>query len=199
MLTLTQNKAYLFIKEFFKNHGYAPTMAEVAKGIGIQSRGVAHRYVHALAQKGLLRIIPNCRRNIELLPTDEDRRYLPLIGRIAAGSPIEAIPQQETINIMDTFLGVNRFALQVKGDSMIEEGIFDEDIVVCEQSNTANNGQIVVALVDNQEATLKRIYHNADNTVTLQPANASLSPMIYPAERIHIQGIFVGLLRFSQR
>jgi repressor LexA len=194
MLTVSQQKVYDFIQKFIKEHQHSPTMAEIAKGIGITSRGVVHRYVAALAQEGLINIIPGHRRNIQLLSPSN---CLPLKGRIAAGSPIEAIPDNETLDIVNIFLGKNRYALKVKGDSMIEEGIFDGDIVVCEHCEDAADGKIVVALVDNQEATLKRIKYNSDHTITLIPANQKLKPMTYPEDRIAIQGIYIGLLRFE--
>lgn len=200
MLTLGQKKVFQFIKDFHLRHGYSPTMAEIARAIGINSRGVAHRYVKALADEGLIQIIPNRHRNIQVIAGEQtSNRQLPLIGKIAAGRPIEAIPQKETIDIIDVFLGDQRFALQVVGDSMIEEGIHDGDYVVCEKAEYARNGQIVVALVDGSEATLKKIQNNLDRTVTLIPANSKLHPTIYPAERVQIQGIFVGLLRLTPR
>lgn len=196
MLTLSQKKVYEFIQLFSKANQYSPTMAEIAEGIGIHSRGVVHRYVKALVNEGLIKIIPGRRRNIQLMP--ESKPYtLELKGRIAAGSPIEAITEGETLNIVNIFLGSNRYALKVKGDSMIDEGIFDGDVVVCEYCEVPADGKIVVALIDHQEATLKRIKFNHDHTITLIPANSKLSPMTYPEDRITIQGIYVGLLRFE--
>lgn len=208
MLTLSQNKTLTFIKDFVAKYSYAPTMAEIAKGIGIKSRGVVHRYVHALEEHGLIHLVPGRHRNIQLLEDDDSdggggqvhqEMSLPLLGCIAAGRPIEAIAHQERLDLSGLMLGDNRYALQVKGDSMIEEGIFDGDIVICEHSQTARNGEIVVALIDNQEATLKRLQRNPDNSITLIPANARLSPMVYEASRVMVQGIFIGLLRLSRR
>lgn len=170
-------------------------MAEIAEGIGIHSRGVIHRYVAALANAGLLQLIPGRHRNIRLLSNPV--YALPLKGRIAAGSPIEAITDNETLDIVHIFLGPNRYALKVKGDSMKDEGIFDGDVVVCEQCENPPDGKIAVALIDNQEVTLKRVKYNTDNTVTLTPANKLLSPVTYPQERVSFQGIYVGLLRFE--
>ncbi len=170
-------------------------MAEIAQGIGIHSRGVVHRYVSALAEAGLIQIVPGKRRNIQL--TQNQTGLITLKGRIAAGSPIEAITDNETLDIVNIFLGPGRYALKVKGDSMIEEGIFDGDVVICESCETAPDGKIVVALIDCQEATLKRIKHNSDNTITLIPANALLKSLTYPKERVTIQGIYIGLLRFE--
>lgn len=202
MLTLSQRKTHEFIKAYFAEHGHSPTAAEIAEGIGIKSRGVVHRYLKALAQAGHIALTPNRHRNISLLSSIQDAFTgtvsLPLVGTIAAGCPIEAIPQQETIDLASVFLGTNRYALKVKGDSMIDEGILDGDIVICEKRDTADNGQIVVALIDQEEATLKRLQRNLDNTVTLHPANSQLKPIIYLADRITIQGIYLGLLRCPQ-
>ncbi len=197
MLTLSQRRTHEFIKVYFAEHGCSPTAAEIAKGIGIKSRGVVHRYLKALAQAGHIALTPHRHRNITLQELFTEPTCLPLVGTIAAGCPIEAIPQEESIDVANIFLGANRYALKVKGDSMIDEGIFDGDVVICEKCDTADDGQIVVALVDQAEATLKRLQRNADNTITLHPANPQLKPMIYSADRITIQGIYIGLLRWG--
>lgn len=196
MLTRAQQKAFEFIQNFIATEQHSPTVDEIANGIGIKSKGVAYRYVRALADAGLIRLMPNRRRNIVLVDAPNQPMALPLVGAIAAGQPIEAIAQQESVDLK-ALLGYtsNRYALKVKGDSMIEEGIFDGDIVICEHCDTANNGDIVVALIDNQEATLKRLQRNQGGTITLIPANAVLSPMVYEADRVQIQGRFIGLLR----
>ncbi len=198
MLTMTQRKTLQFIEDFIIRHTYAPTTAEIAKGIGIKSRGVVHRYLRALNEAGHIAMTPKRHRNIRLKRNLTQTTTLPLVGVIAAGCPIEAIEQHESIDVADVFLGDNRYMLRVKGVSMIEEGIFDGDLVVCEKSQTAETGQIVVALIDQQEATLKRVQHNQDHTITLLPANANLKPMVYAADRVEIQGIFIGLLRFAR-
>jgi len=202
MITRSQRKTLEFIKSFLQQNEYSPTTSEIAKGIGIKSRGVVYRYLKALAEEGFIRLIPKRHRNIELLSKpsstgNHDVGCLPLVGAIAAGRPIEAIPQQESVDVASIFLGPKRYALRVKGDSMIEEGIFDGDIVVCESTDHARNGQIVVALVDNEEATLKHYYQNQDNTVTLRPANERLQPMTFSRNRVEVQGIYVGLLRIK--
>lgn len=201
MLTAVQHKTYQFIKQFIDKYGYSPTTAEIAKGIKIKSRGVAYRYLSALAEKGLITLTPHRRRNIQLLTSATHQatthQGLPLLGQIAAGSPIEAVPQQETVDVADLFYGRNRYALRVNGNSMVEEGIFDGDIVICERRVTAQNGQIVVALIDNEYATLKRLLHNSDKSVTLLPANSDHLPQTYSPERVQIQGIFIGLLRYN--
>ena len=200
MLTLAQQKTEAFIRAFFKKHNYAPTASEIAEGIGIKSRGVVHRYLKALAEAGRIALTPKRHRNIRLLEPcllegSNMTTALPLMGSIAAGQPIEAIPQADSIDVAAIFTGPNRYALKVKGDSMIDEGIFDGDVVICQKSDTAENGQIVVALIDREEATLKRLERNRDKTITLHPANPTLKPMVYCAERVIIQGIYIGLIR----
>ena len=125
----------------------------------------------------------------------EDEAALPLLGRIAAGLPIEAIEHNETINLNDFFVRPGRFVLRVQGDSMIEDGIFDGDMVIVESSSTARDNEIVVALIDREEATLKRLQNHGDGSITLMPANASMQPFRYSAERVQIQGIVVGQFR----
>ncbi len=194
MLTRKQEEVLGFIRQFFHQQGYAPTAAEIAAGIGIRSRGVVHRYLKALVEAKQISLLAKRHRNIQLVVAENT---LPLIGRIAAGQPIEAIEQQDSLDLINLFLGQNRYALQVKGDSMIDEGILDGDLVVCEQAQQAENGQIVVALIDSEKATLKQFKSNQDNTVTLIPANKSLEPMTYAAQRVRVQGVYIGLLRLT--
>jgi len=120
---------------------------------------------------------------------------LPLVGKIAAGRPIEALPDSDEIDLSDFFMGANRFVLRVQGDSMVEDGILDGDMVVVEKRATATNGEIIVALIDGTDATLKRFQLNADGSVTLRPANATLAPLRYSAQRVQIQGVVVGQMR----
>jgi repressor LexA len=197
VLTLAQRKTYDFIKDFFSENHYSPTSGEIAKGIGIASRGVVYRHLKALAAEKKIALTPKRHRNICLLEGAEGVCTIPLLGEIAAGQPIQAIAQQESIDVASVFLGVNRFALKVRGDSMIDEGIFDGDIVVCEKSGTARDGQIVVALVDREEATLKRLKRGKHARIILEPANSSHRPMEFSAGRVEIQGIYIGLLRFT--
>ena len=199
MLTERQNATFEFICEYYWQHGCAPKLAEIAAGIGIQSKGVVHRYLKAIAEEGLIELFPGRSRGIRLIKSatgNFPREFnLPFAGKIAAGKPIEAIPDQNTINLADFFLGPNRFVLKVQGESMIEAGILDGDMVIVEQRDRADDGDIIVALIDNNEATLKRFQKNRDETVTLIPANKDLPPMVYSAERICIQGVVVGQMR----
>jgi len=199
MLTLAQRRTFEFIKQFMAAHDYAPTAAEIAQGIGINSRGVVHRNLKALAKAGCIQLTPNRHRNIRLLTTNmaSPKSLLPLLGEIAAGQPIEAVEQHEAIDVANIFLGDERFALRVKGDSMIDEGIFDGDLVVCTRAEQAQNGQIVVALIDQHEATLKRFQRGPSDMITLHPANANHQAQVYPSHKVQIQGLYIGLLRIQ--
>lgn len=198
ILTLSQRRTLDFIIQYFQSHNHAPTAAEIAAGTGIQSRGVVHRYLRALEAAGHIKLQPRRHRNIELCLERGSRQAtaIQLIGQIAAGAPIEALESIEILDMQSVFVGEGRFALRVKGHSMVEEGILDGDIVVCQSAQQADNGQIVVALVDQQDATLKR-YERTKDRVILSPANSQLSPIELPADRVMIQGIFIGLLRLA--
>jgi len=198
MLTERQQATYRFIHDYHLRHGYAPKLAEIAVGIGIRSKGVVHRYLKAIAEEGLIELHPYRHRGIRVVACPENPAggsTLPLVGKIAAGQPIEAIPDHNTFDLSAFFLGPNRFVLKVQGDSMIDAGILEGDMVVVEQRDGARNGDIVVALIDKDEATLKHLQQNKDGTVTLLPANQTMQPMNYAAERIQIQGVVVGQMR----
>ncbi|MEC8978263.1 MAG: transcriptional repressor LexA [Pseudomonadota bacterium] len=197
MLTLMQHKVYRFIKDFTAENHLSPTTKEIAQGIGIQSRGVVHRYLKALEQADYITLVPNKRRNIVINKHDKMDLSIPLLGKIAAGMPIEAVRDSETVDVTNLFLSPGRYALRVKGESMLDEGIHDGDIIICQESRVAENGQIVVALIDEESATLKRIQKNKDRTVTLLPANSLHKPQTYDYNRVRIQGVFVGLLRLT--
>ena len=198
MLTLAQHNVYRFIKSYIEENSIAPTTSEIAQAIGIKSRGVVHRYLKALEQEDYITLVPNKKRNIAINKAAAAELAIPLLGKIAAGLPIEAVHDNETVNVTNLFLSPGRYALRVKGDSMLDEGIHDGDIIICQEAHTAENGQIVVALVDNEAATLKRLQKNRDDTVTLHPANSQHVPQTYVHTRVRIQGVFVGLLRFSR-
>lgn len=198
MLTERQQATYRFIHDYHQRRGYAPKLAEIADGIGIRSKGVVHRYLKAIAEEGLIELHPYRHRGIHVVACPENlaaESTLPLVGKIAAGQPIEAIPDQSTFDLSTFFLGPNRFVLRIQGDSMIDAGILEGDMVVVEQRDSARNGDIVVALIDNNEATLKYLQQNRDGTVTLLPANQTMQPLTYPADQIQIQGVVVGQMR----
>lgn len=196
MLTPMQQKTLEFIRGYWLRRGGSPSFPEIAAGIGIRSRGVVHRYVQALIAAGYLRQLPGRKRGLELTGEKAPPApVIPLLGRIAAGRPIEAIPGEGTLDLAAFLLGVNRYALQVRGDSMVEAGILDGDTVIVEARDSADDGAIVVALIDEGEATLKRFTRRRDGSIQLTAANAAMAPMIYGAGRVRVQGVVVGVLR----
>ena len=196
MLTPAQQRTLDFIRGYILREGYAPSLAEIALGLGVSSKGSMHKQVQALAAAGAIRLLPGRKRGIELVEEPEAAALsLPLLGRIAAGHPIEAIPDQDSLNLAEFLLGPGRFALRVQGDSMIEAGILDGDTVIIQRRETAADGDIVVALIDREEATLKRFHRRVGGKIELAPENARLRPLILDAERVWIQGVLVGQLR----
>lgn len=200
-LTRRQQEIYDYLREHLDDFAHPPTLDELCDALGLKSRGSLHKQIQALIEAGLVEPMNNLRRGIRLaedaaeLPAANDDNALPLFGRIAAGRPIEAIANQETVMVPPN-LRTERpcYVLEVKGDSMIEEGILDGDWVVIEQRDHARNGEIVVALVDGEEATLKRI-EQTPGQVILHPANSSMQPMRYLPEQVQIQGVLVGQMR----
>ncbi|HEB82797.1 MAG TPA: repressor LexA [Gammaproteobacteria bacterium] len=193
-LTRKQQQTLDFIQRYIARHATAPKLREIAEGIGIRSRGVAHRYVQALSDAGY---IASNDGNIRLLADNPHRidATLPLLGKIAAGKPIEAIPGEDQLDLRD-FFGSNNYAVRVQGDSMIEAGIYDGDTVIIEFRETAENGDIVIALIDECEATLKYFQRSHKGRyIKLIPANKDMEPMVYEAERVRIQGVVIGQIR----
>ena len=203
-LTQTETKIQDFIRVFIDENGHSPTLKEIGDGVAIKSKGTVHRYVTALKTKGALHHNERQWRGLSLneaeQPEPTSDLSLPFLGRIAAGQPIEAIPDIAEININDLLVGKgnNRYMLQIKGDSMVDMGILDGDMVVIERRDHAKNGEIVVALIDEQNATLKRFHIENDGDVLLIPANASLTAQQYAADRVRIQGVLVGQMRTYQ-
>lgn len=196
-LTDKQREVLDFIERYIATHSVPPKLQEIANGIGISSRGVAHRYVQALRDAGYIATDKGEHRGIRLLRSNSHRpeTSLPMLGRIAAGRPIEAIAGQDDLDLGE-FFGSNNFAVQVKGDSMIDAGILDGDTVIIEFRETANNGDIVVALIDESEATLKRFKRSQGGKyIKLIPENSEMEPMVYESERVRIQGVLIGQLR----
>jgi repressor LexA len=196
-LTDKQRLTLDFIERYIARHTVSPKLQEIAEGIGIRSRGVAHRYVQALADTGFIALDNGKHRGISLLKPNPHRSesVLPLLGRIAAGRPIEAIPGEDQIDLQD-FFGHNNFAVRVQGDSMIEAGILDGDTVIIEFRETADDGDIVVALIDEAETTLKRFKRShRGRYIKLIPANKDMEEMVYEASRVRIQGVLIGQLR----
>jgi len=204
-LTQTEIKIQDFIQQFIHDNGHSPTLREIGDGVAIKSKGTVHRYVTALKNKGVLQHNERQWRGLSVTnPSDGSgatlNNSLPFLGRIAAGQPIEAVADITSININDMLIGAGegRYMLQVKGDSMVELGILDGDMVVIERRDYAKNGDIVVALIDEQDATLKRFHQEQNGEVLLIPANATLTAQQYSADRVRIQGILVGQMRTYQ-
>ena len=193
MLSRREQDVYHFICQFVIARGESPLLSEIAEGLGIRSKGVVHRYLGVLEEQGYIERSKR-HRGIRVLDEQVAPGNLPLVGRIAAGQPIEAIEDQQTLDLNGLFAGSDRYALQVRGDSMIEAGICDDDWVVIRHADSARDGDIVVALVDGEEATLKTIEHRGSE-IALIPANSAMETMVYPAERVQIQGVLKGQLR----
>jgi repressor LexA len=201
MLTPRQHAAFEFIAGFIDGRGYAPSYEEIRRHLGVRSLNAVAKLVAQLRRRGALAEAPfNAKRSLTPVARRSTRARasspstLPLLGLIAAGRPIEAIENPEPIEVPESLLGPGeRYALQVRGDSMIEDGIRDGDLILVRRSARAENGQTVVAVVDG-EATLKRFFRRGAQ-VELRPANAALSSMRWPAARVEIRGVLVGLLR----
>jgi len=200
-LTPRQKEILDFIREFAAAKGFSPTHREICEEFGYSSYGTAHKHLKLLEQKGFLRRHWNQKRGVELAgetgtAPSASEGELPFLGRIAAGKPIEAVVGNEIVTVPAHLLGDrgnDHFVLQVVGDSMIEEGIHDGDLVVVARREVASSGEMVVALVGD-EATLKRLYPEGP-LIRLQPANARMQPLRVPANDVKVQGIVVGLMR----
>jgi len=189
------------IRTFIARHGYSPSLEEIGRALGLSSVATVHKHVSHLVDKGLVRRVWNQNRSIDLVQEPrgavDGGAALPLLGTIAAGSPLEAVRSDEEVAVpADMVPGGGRpaYVLRVRGDSMIDEQIRDGDLVVVEERPQARDGETVVALVDGQEATLKKLYRDG-GSVRLQPANASMGPLILAADRVSIQGVVVGVIR----
>jgi len=191
-MTARQKVIYEFIKEKIVNRGYGPTVREIGNEFGIRSPNGVMCHLKALERKGLITREAHMSRAIQLTEQPQKRMSLPLAGLIAAGSPILAVEQDERIDFAGMFDNDDHYCLKVKGDSMIEDQIADGDYVIIHKQSTCREGDIVVALVEGQEATLKR-FHKEENRIRLQPANSSMKP-IY-AKEVDILGVVVGVVR----
>lgn len=220
MLTKKQRDLLLFIHERLQENGVAPSFDEMKDALGLKSKSGIHRLVGALEERGFIRRLANRARALEILrlpenetapaennifkadfahkvpqETPSDSIDIPLHGRIAAGTPIEALEQYENIPVPKAMIGRgSHYALEIDGDSMMEAGILDGDTILVQRCEQAENGAIVVALIDEQEATLKTLYKKGPD-IALEPSNRNYETQIYPANRIRIQGRLVGLLR----
>lgn len=225
-LTRRQKEVLDFLIRFINRHGFSPSFEETAEGLKLSSLATVHKHLQVLERKGFIRKRYNQSRSVEVIavpgsvPFDKTpvRRAgkesrggsllasdglppfadldLPLLGRIAAGRPIEAVSQPETFSLGDfSSRRGSIYVLRVKGDSMVEDHICDGDYILVETAETAENGEIVVALIDGTDATLKRFFREGAENVRLQPANAQMEPIILPASDVKIQGRVIGVLR----
>lgn len=191
-----------FISQYIQVNGYSPTLQEIADAMGLSSLATVHEHLQALERKNIIKRYDGAVRGIEIIDNLVNASLsaieLPLIGYIAAGEPIEAIENEiTTVMVSPDMVSKSKrcFVLQVKGSSMIDEGIMDGDYVVLKQQETAENGQIVVALIDEGFATLKKFYKEKEGKIRLQPANDEMEPIIVESNQVKIQGIVTGIVR----
>lgn len=191
-LTSRQKEIYEFLKDKIRNRGYGPTVREIGSHFGIRSPNGVMCHLKALERKGLITRESHMSRAIQLSESPQERMSLPLAGQIAAGSPMLAVEQDERVDFTDLFDTDDHFCLRVKGESMIEDQIADGDYVIVKRQKTCRDGDIVAALVDGQEATLKRFYRERDR-IRLEPANSTMKP-IY-SDNVEVLGVLVGVVR----
>ena len=202
-LTKRQKQVLDFIAGFVDENGYCPSFEEIARGLDLASLATVHKHISVLEEKSYLRRGYNQSRSLELTTkyVQEQRRprapvtEIPLVGRIAAGQPMEAVEQRETLQFTDFTGNGDTYALEVRGNSMIDDHICDGDMILLEKVKQARDGDIVVALVAGSDATLKRFYREAGDMVRLQPANATIKPIFVPARDVEIQGRLLAVLR----
>lgn len=200
MLSKRQKEVFDFVQQFMQSEGYVPSLMEIAAHFGLSSPATVHQHMKALETKGYIQRGWNRKRHIEVLQpaavTVNDHEELPLLGRIAAGQPLEAVADNETVAVPRSMLSRSgdHFVLQVSGSSMIDDHITDGDLVVVRHTDAARDGETVVALLDGESATLKRIYREGKR-VRLQPANETMPPIVVDADTVQVQGVVVALLR----
>jgi len=192
-LTKRQSQILNYVKTYLEKHEYAPSFREIASGLKLSSIATISDHIQNLKEKGYLTSAKNLARSIQLTPTWDERTFsIPLLGTVAAGSPIQAIRTHETINIPRDMMKPNVFALKVRGDSMIDDGIYEGDYVIIEKIVEPKNGDIVVSLLDNENVTLKRFFKEKDH-IRLQPANSNYAPI--RVKQVTIQGRVLGVIR----
>ncbi len=196
-LTKRQREILDYLNEFIQQHGYAPSLEEIGRRFNLSSLATVHKHLTNLQDKGFIKRAWNRSRSVELVPTRLAGRAveLPLLGYVAAGAPIEAIASSETIAVPEDLVGRrDTYVLRVKGDSMIDEQIRDGDFVIVEDRKSAENGEMVIALVGGTDVTLKKFYRE-HGRVRLQPANPAMQPMFFDPSQVQLQGVVVGVMR----
>ena len=202
-LTKRQKQVLDFIANFVDENGYCPSFEEIAKGLELASLATVHKHISVLEAKNYLKRGFNQSRSLELSARylQEQRRTkpapmeIPLLGRIAAGAPVESVEQREVLNFADFAGNASTYALEVRGNSMIDDHICDGDVILLERVTQVRDGDIVVALVAGSETTLKRFYREPGDMARLQPANSSVKPILVPARDVEIQGRLLAVLR----
>ena len=193
-LTKRQREIYEYLKDHIRSQGYAPSIAEIGKEFDLSSPATVHKHLSHLEEKGLIRKQQNLSRAIEVVPESVNALSYPLMGEIAAGKPLEALDQNEVVELLPDGGDKDVFVLRVKGNSMIEDHIQSGDYVIVEKRNVAENGETVVALIDNDRATLKRFYRE-NGRVRLQPAHPDMKPIFVREGEFSIQGVVISVLR----
>ena len=196
-LTRRQREILDYLTEFIEHHGYSPSLEEIGRRFGLSSLATVHKHLTNLQKKGCIKRAWNRSRSVELVPAGAGGRVveIPLQGYVAAGDPIEAVVSRETVAVPENLTGSRTtYALRVRGQSMIDEQIRDGDIVIVEDRKTAENGEMVIALLDASEATLKT-FHREKGRIRLQPANPAMEPIVVDGERVQVQGVVIGLMR----
>lgn len=196
-LTRRQREILDYLKEFIDEHGYAPSLDEIGGRFGLSSLATVHKHLVNLQEKGFIRRAWNRSRSVELVQTRTGGRAvdLPLLGHVAAGEPIEAVTSAETVTVPEDLVGSREtYALRVRGSSMIDEQIRDGDLVIVENRRAARNGEMVVALLDGSDVTLKKFYREKRH-VRLQPANDALAPIVARPDAVQVQGVVIGVVR----
>ncbi len=220
-LTRRQKQVLDFLTNFINKKGYSPSFEEIGEGLGLTSLATVHKHLDTLERKGFIRRGYHQSRSIDVVAvpgrtpfrktavrvraarqvsaasemTSTHRTEFPLLGLIAAGQPVEAIPDPETVSLTDFVGSKEVYVLRVRGDSMVEDHIVDGDFVLVEGKESAENGEIVVALTGGTDATLKRFFREGRGRIRLQPANAQMEPLILPERDVRIQGRVIGILR----
>jgi repressor LexA len=194
-LTARQRQILDFIEAFVERNGYSPSMEEIAEQFDIASVNAVFKHLAALEKRGYIHRASNHARSIQLLNRSQSVE-LPLLGYVAAGSPIEAVQAAEMFSVPEDLVSRTQknFVLKVRGSSMIDEHIEDGDFVIVEQRNSASNGDMVIALVDNDKATFKRYYRDGSK-IRLQPSNSDFPPVVLDEDRVQIQGVVIGVMR----
>jgi repressor LexA len=206
-LTKRQREILDYLNEFIQQHGYAPSLEEIGRRFSLSSLATVHKHLTNLQEKGFIKRAWNRSRSVEMIPARTGGRAveLPLLGFVAAGLPIEAVASNETFAVPENFVGKrDTYVLRVRGDSMIDEQIRDGDFVIVEDRKTADNGEMVIALLRGTDVTLKKFYREPGgpgglggpgSKIRLQPANAAMQPIFVDADQVQVQGVVVGVMR----